>query len=374
MAYSTSGFNYIQSSSDCKRPLLDIFGANPILRPFNLSYDYRKEMSVLSDIKKNARPGDSGFTQSQEQTSWTQSTIMESELDGAEQFERYLYLVVIKGKDMGRRFLLSSRRMSMGRSTEADISIYDERISRIHCSIIRQGSSVIVEDHGSTNGTLVNGKKIEKAEVPIDAVIQIGRTEMKFSLKTNSELAFEEQLRRDATIDGLTGTLNRKHFMERALEELEYAARSNLPIGLLMIDIDLFKDVNDTHGHPAGDYILIQMTSLIEREKRRPDLFGRYGGEEFILLTRGIDSLENCRRFCERLRQKVESYHFRFDETDIPITVSIGYCFKIVSALDSLDDFIENADRALYRAKNSGRNRVDGHDSHNEPDDPSKTG
>jgi diguanylate cyclase (GGDEF)-like protein len=126
-----------------------------------------------------------------------------------------------------------------------------------------------------------------------------------------------------------------------------------------MLDIDLFKNVNDTFGHQAGDYVIHQLSVLISKEKRTEDLFGRYGGEEFIVLLRGDLNAEGANIFCERVRNTIENYKFQFDDKKIPVTVSLGFCLENGKDIKSLDDLILRADQALYRAKQNGRNRVE---------------
>jgi len=126
-----------------------------------------------------------------------------------------------------------------------------------------------------------------------------------------------------------------------------------------MMDLDHFKLVNDTYGHQAGDYVLSQFASLIVKRIRGEDLFGRYGGEEFVVLMRGAMEPPGAQIFCERVRSTVEQYKFNFNGKDIPVTVSIGVTLRNGGEVKSLEELIQLADKALYKAKNAGRNRVE---------------
>jgi diguanylate cyclase (GGDEF)-like protein len=249
--------------------------------------------------------------------------------------------------------------MSLGRWPEADILIHDERISRIHCFIVYDGEKVFIEDNDSRNGTFVDGDKIEITDGGLGTIIQVGRTLMKIELKSSTEVEYDLDLFQNATKDSLTDISNRRYFMGRAEDEVALAARRNLPISIVMLDLDHFKEINDTHGHQTGDFILENLARLIEDKARAEDLFGRYGGEEFILMPRGDVHLEGVGVFCERIRKAVEDYEFKYHDTRIPVTVSIGYAIADASELSNLHDLIRMADEALYRAKENGRNRVE---------------
>jgi diguanylate cyclase (GGDEF)-like protein len=166
------------------------------------------------------------------------------------------------------------------------------------------------------------------------------------------------QLAHAATVDPLTGLFNRRHFHSRIEEEIERARRHTLDLGLLLIDIDDFKHINDTLGHLAGDYLLKQVADILKRSVRVFDVCTRYGGEEFAILMPG-SSAAHALVVAERIRSRVESASR--DDGPLPahmkITVSLG--LAVLSEEDgSSQDLIGRADRALYRAKEEGKNRV----------------
>jgi len=269
------------------------------------------------------------------------------------------YMVVYAGRDTGKRFPLHEEgETTIGRGREADIVIDDERISRLHCGIVISGDDVVVNDLDSKNGTFLDGNKIESRALTAEASLQIGKTVMRLEYKDRLEIDFEDELFRNATTDPLTGVPNRHFFICRAKEELPLARRLNMPVVLAIIDIDRFKKINDSYGHLAGDYVLGQVASLIASDKRIEDLLGRYGGDEFIVMLRGKLEKAGALGFCERIRHKVESFDFVFDGAKIPVTVSMGLCFALPQEQPDLEELIARADRVLYRAKESGRNRV----------------
>jgi two-component system cell cycle response regulator len=272
------------------------------------------------------------------------------------------YLVVFIGQDSGKRHKLRLGSMTIGRSREADIGIEDDWASRIHCVIHWLDDVFEIEDRDSTNGTYANTHKIKRIQVPPGVPIQVGHSLLKIEFKDQAELELEKNLHRSASIDGLTGIFNRQHFMKRAVEEVAFARRHECLLGVIMIDIDYFKRINDTYGHQMGDFVLNQFASIINSSKRPEDVFARYGGEEFIILPRGELSREGMRLHCERLRQIVEAAEFVFGETHVRITISLGFHLAMVAddgCETTFDDWIAKADEALYRAKDLGRNRTE---------------
>ena len=125
----------------------------------------------------------------------------------------------------------------------------------------------------------------------------------------------------------------------------------------LLVDIDHFKKVNDTYGHLAGDYVLKEIGKLFKALKRPNDVIGRYGGEEFIVLYKGIRPTDTS-MLCERLRNSIEEHRFTFEGEDICVTASVGCAALTLMADDTVKSIIQTADTALYKAKEEGRNRV----------------
>jgi diguanylate cyclase (GGDEF)-like protein len=158
-----------------------------------------------------------------------------------------------------------------------------------------------------------------------------------------------------ATTDGLTGLYNHRRFQEILLEEFKRLNRHSAPVSLLLTDIDYFKKVNDTYGHPVGDLVLKGVSKIIREEIRDMDVPARYGGEEFAVILPGTDA-EGGKNIAERLRKAVMEKTFSSDGKSLKVTISIGIATAPVDA-KSREELIEKTDQALYHAKHNGRNQ-----------------
>ena len=171
----------------------------------------------------------------------------------------------------------------------------------------------------------------------------------------------EEELRRQAHVDYLTGIYNRRHFMERAEQELSRAHRYAKPLSMLMLDIDHFKQINDRHGHKVGDTVLKAVADLSQATFRDVDIVGRLGGEEFAALLPETDQ-PAALEAAERLRATIANARIPLPGAPpVSFSVSIGVS-SMDSPEDNIDALLQRADKALYKAKDSGRNRVCGRD------------
>lgn len=169
--------------------------------------------------------------------------------------------------------------------------------------------------------------------------------------------AANEELARLTVTDPLTGAANRRHFDEVLDVEIQRAVRSSLPLSLILIDIDHFKQLNDQHGHIAGDECLKCFAELLTRMvNRKTDLVARYGGEEFALVLPETNQ-DSAFVVAEKVRLAVEGMNFTFKGTVIPITVSLGVVGLMPDPRLTVTDFVDAADNALYSAKHRGRNR-----------------
>jgi diguanylate cyclase (GGDEF)-like protein len=164
-----------------------------------------------------------------------------------------------------------------------------------------------------------------------------------------------QKLEEAAFTDGLTGLFNRRRFMELAIEGIEKSKQQLLPYSVLMFDLDFFKKINDTYGHLAGDEMLRCVAKEVRRTVRATDIFGRYGGEEFVIFMSGADA-KTALKLAERVRKCVEVMNCRFEGNDLSVTCSVGSATS-EGALD-LEQIVERADAALYEAKQTGRNKV----------------
>lgn len=159
-----------------------------------------------------------------------------------------------------------------------------------------------------------------------------------------------------ADLDGLTGLGNRSHFDKRWAEKVAEAHRYHQPLSLAMLDVDDFKRVNDTFGHPAGDEVLQGLAALLQEHCRRPDVACRFGGEEFTLIMPGTGP-DEARVVVERLRELIARRVWP-RHPDCPITVSVGIAGSNGITSLSPEQWLEAADRNLYAAKRGGRNRL----------------
>ncbi|BBD09494.1 diguanylate cyclase [Desulfovibrio ferrophilus] len=166
----------------------------------------------------------------------------------------------------------------------------------------------------------------------------------------------QAQLREMATVDALTGVANRGSIMERFSEDFAKQRRLGGALGCLMIDVDFFKSVNDSFGHQKGDEVLKELASIISGSLRPYDTFGRYGGEEFLMVLEG-ESADRLAAVAERSRALVEEQLSAQCDLPKPLTISLGGALVLASD-KCIDDVIQRADRALYRAKEQGRNRA----------------
>ena len=294
----------------------------------------------------------------------TTGKVMEDETimsnDNTIQFDQMVvhpHLIVLYPQNQFAQIPLERGTVVLGRGQDADIRFEDELVSRRHCALSFDGGSVTVEDLGSTNGTFVDGNFVHKQILDSDNRLQIGKMVLKVAYKDPSEEAFSRELYEAATKDPLTGILNRQAFMERFAGELVYARRNDTFINIVMIDVDNFKHVNDTWGHPCGDLVLKEIARLLSDEKRDSDLLARYGGEEFLLLMNGITP-EDAKKRAEKLRMTIAHHIFSWMDTRIPVTISLGISSRRGADVAQINELIAESDKLLYVAKGNGKNQV----------------
>lgn len=169
--------------------------------------------------------------------------------------------------------------------------------------------------------------------------------------------SLKDQLHHLAEVDSLTGAFNRRAFNERALATFAMAIRHKRPMSVMMLDLDHFKTINDTHGHTTGDRLLIQVARTIQNQLRKADILCRWGGEEFLVVMPEADSLavqHKAEQLCQSVARELVDGG---DGQKVQVTVSIGVA-HLRDSTDELKDIIQRADSMMYRAKNTGRNRV----------------
>jgi diguanylate cyclase (GGDEF)-like protein len=167
--------------------------------------------------------------------------------------------------------------------------------------------------------------------------------------------AANERLAEMSVTDGLTGLYNHRHLLELLAVEVNRAQRYHRPLAVIMLDVDHFKEVNDTHGHLFGDFVLRGLADIFRRAVRAGDVVGRYGGEEFAIV---VTDTSGATLLAERIRQNVEKADFEFEGRRANVRISAGVCQAMSGAIDDGQELLRLADEALYCAKQAGRNRV----------------
>jgi two-component system cell cycle response regulator len=266
-------------------------------------------------------------------------------------------LVVLAGSRIGQRVALGERRLLIGRGAANGLVLDADSVSRQHAAIEWDGRRHIVVDLDSTNGTFVNDGSVSRCALADSDRVQIGKVLLKYLSGSNIESAYHAEIQRLARFDGLTGAANRGHFEELLERELELGHEHGLPVGFLLFDLDHFKLVNDTYGHPAGDAVLRQVVALLRTVLDSELLLGRLGGEEFGVLCPGYDD-ERCRAVAEAIRLAVQGHDFELPVGTIKSTVSVGVAVADPEQVVLPNSLFARADQSLYAAKAQGRNRV----------------
>ena len=265
-------------------------------------------------------------------------------------------VVVIHGEGLGKRADIEGKPVVVGRSQEADLHIPHKSVSRRHCEIWRQGDVYRLRDLGATNPTLVNEQPVSETVLADGDHVTLGESILKFISHASVEARYHEEVYQLATHDALTELYNRRHFIELVDKEIARAQRHARPLVMCIIDVDLFKPVNDQYGHIAGDGVLRQLAGVVRGFVRGEDIAARIGGEEFAVLLPESE-VPAALAFAERLREAVAQSVFVLGDQPQRITISIG-----LAALDpgraDRSALMQAADAALYRAKDEGRNRT----------------
>lgn len=281
--------------------------------------------------------------------------------DGAPQPPE-LALVAYAGEALGRVYPLRPGRLVIGRAAHCDIPLMDGEVSRQHAALtMTEGEvpTVTVEDLGSTNGTRVNEVEVKGPQVirPEDR-LSFGGHVFKLVSLDPLEKAFHQTLLDQGQKDGLTGLSNRRAIMSELANRFQLAVRYGRPLSVVLCDLDRFKDINDSHGHPAGDAVLRSFAEVATQSFREPDLVGRIGGEEFLILLPETE-LEGARVGAERLRRALEATPVDIGGRLLHVTCSLGVAGRREDDAEP-GALVGRADAALYKAKAAGRNRIAG--------------
>jgi diguanylate cyclase (GGDEF)-like protein len=280
---------------------------------------------------------------------------------GAPRPEERPFLLGISGEHAGRLFPLEGlREIYIGRTADCEIAcLLDGLISRRHAHVtVDDAGRAWIEDLDSMNGTLVNGVSVSRPTMLRrgDRVYLGESCIFKLDWLTDEEVARWQS----ATIDALTDCLNRGSFQTRIDDLFTLSRTRPIPVGLLLLDVDHFKAINDDHGHQVGDYVLQRIAAsakavLAEIAGDVPAY--RYGGEEFAVLLPEA-SMEQARAIAEAIRHRIEATVLSYQDLRIKVTISGGVAHVVPKDSDQPSALVRAADEKLYRAKRDGRNRI----------------
>jgi diguanylate cyclase (GGDEF)-like protein len=283
--------------------------------------------------------------------------------------ERRPALVSLRGELLATPIPIERDMVTLGRALEADVRLNDSKASRLHARISAEvdassGETAFkIQDLGSTNGTLVNGKLVTETVLKNGDKILIGEHLFRFEMLDEIDREFQQHIHRLLGHDGLTGLLTSKSFFSELRREASRAEQDSRPFCVLMMDLDLFKEVNDTYGHLVGNQALEDIGVIIKAALRAGDVGARFGGEEFAAFLLNADYAQGLIG-AERVRRAVEQHLFSATsagsegaEQTFRITISIGVAAYPDDAKDPIQ-LVELADSALYRAKRNGRNLI----------------
>jgi len=269
-----------------------------------------------------------------------------------------LVMIYPTGPGMGIRYQLTTSRVVIGRAPICEIQVEDASVSRQHALIERDGQfKYFANDLQSTNGTFVNDVPANRTEMKDGDYLRVGNCIYRFLAGGNIEADYHEVIYNLTIMDALTGCPNKRFFKDFLEREISRSNRYLRPLSLIMMDIDHFKQLNDTLGHLAGDQALREIANLVKQNIRKEELFARFGGEEFAVVLPETN-LEQAVQVAERIRTMVGTHTFQLEGKPYPITLSMGVSHTQGEPALTAEQLIQIADANLYDAKNQGRNRV----------------
>ena len=294
-----------------------------------------------------------------EKTSVVVSDTLKRRIEEATKTPPCLVLLVGPAAYIGKQWPIMTPDMIIGRAATSHIFVDDRSVSKAHARVIFSQGEVSIIDMESTNKTVINEQPIAPLvprKLANNDQIKVGNVIFKFLEKGSLEALSNQATFDRSQIDALTGAYNKGALLTTGPESFKRARVLRQSVAVLAFDIDFFKKVNDTYGHPAGDYVLKELASVVSKKLiRSEDYFARYGGEEFVIILHN-NSMQLALEVGERIRQTIEAHKFIFEGTHIPVTISIGVA--ALSTENSWDELFKKADEALYASKKGGRNRV----------------
>ncbi|MCA9029837.1 MAG: GGDEF domain-containing protein [Planctomycetaceae bacterium] len=257
----------------------------------------------------------------------------------------------------GSLIALDRPMVRFGRGQTCEHEMADEFASREHCVIQFRNGHHVIRDLGSMNGTFVNDQMIEERVLKPGDQIRVGFHIFKYLSANDVEAMYHEAVFQMMTVDALTQTYNRRYFEDAFQREVLRSSRHGRSLGLLLMDIDHFKDVNDKHGHLVGDQLLAGMCRRMKVRVRGDEILARIGGEEFALVAVEVTERQ-LREIGDSIRELVASKPFDTSKGPVSLTVSIGASHVSGRNLSSPRELMDEADKRLYDAKSAGRNCV----------------
>ncbi|UOE99768.1 diguanylate cyclase [Bdellovibrio reynosensis] len=295
-----------------------------------------------------------------EKTSIVASDTFRGRLKEADEVPPAIVVLIGPPGYVGKQYPITASDIVIGRSVESQVYIDDKSLSRSHAKFAVNASEVSVIDLGSTNKTIVNGQVIPPLASCLlknNDQIKTGNVIFKFLEKGSIEAMTNAAMYERAQKDALTGAHSKGALLEKGPEAMKRSEVLNEPFSLVTFDIDHFKKINDSHGHPGGDYVLKELCRIvITKLIRANDFFARYGGEEFVLLLSGSPT-KTAAEVAERIRQTIEAHEFIWENKKIPVTISVGVATKLPTETEWTQIY-DRADKALYQSKQGGRNRT----------------
>ncbi len=271
---------------------------------------------------------------------------------------------VVEGPSIGVLYVLDSSRRAhrIGRAEDADLRINTASVSRCHAIVVvasRGGEQAVrIDDNKSTNGIKVNGRRVESLWLDSGDKVRLGDSLLRFQWMTDEEIRFASGLSTRlaaAARDPLTGLLSRAFVTDRLPGVVHVAEQRGQPLSCVMLDLDHFKNINDTHGHLVGDVVIRRAARAVADTLRGSDFSVRYGGEEFLLVL--VDAaIEPAVDAAQRTRAAIAAIDLEDVVPGLTVTASQGVALR--AAGEPVDDWIARADAALYTAKHLGRDQV----------------
>jgi two-component system cell cycle response regulator len=259
--------------------------------------------------------------------------------------------------DLGRRYVLDRSITTIGRGRDNDIVLPSDCVSRRHARLEHRANGLFAVDLASTNGTFINDATRLDGEYRLSRgdLLKVGDRIFKFLSGSDVEAQYHDIIFKMTITDGLTNLANRKQLDGLLNDEIQRARRHNRELALAMIDIDHFKNINDTYGHLTGDSVLRNLALILQKRLRPNDKLGRYGGEEFCAILPET-SLQSAAKIAEELRALIAAHVFVAEESQLHVSISIGVA--VLTGDMQPDDLYRSADDMLYKSKRTGRNKV----------------